>query len=275
MRIAERINLYRKLLRRVGLPGTVRYFLLKKCPWALASRGDVGKSTPRTLVVRGYPGPIWVRPQTSDRWVFDQVFLEGEYDCLSPADLGGGGPRLIVDCGANVGYASVFFLRRFPDSRVIAVEPDPGNFEVCRRNLAPFGDRATALCSAIWSHSTGLSLRREPGEMNEWGVKVVEATSGQEADLQATSISALLEESGFAEIALLKLDIEGAEAIVFSGDCDWLGRVRNIVIELHSEACRQSFFNALGAYQYDLSTSGELTVCTKIRPAPIGTPLHP
>jgi hypothetical protein len=100
-------------------------------------------------------------------------------------------------------------------------------------------------------------------------------TPGQAADLQATSIPALLEESGFAEIDLLKLDIEGAEAVLFSGDCDWLGRVRNIVIELHGEACRQSFFDALSSYQYDLTTSGELTVCTRIRPAPMGTPSHP
>lgn len=275
MRIAEKIDQYRTLRRRLGLPGALRYLLMKKYPRTLARTDGAMGYTPRPLTIRGYPGPVWARPHTSDRWVFDQVFLAGEYDCLDRADFESGGPRLIVDCGANVGYASVLFLRRFPDARVIAVEPDPGNFEVCRRNLAPFGDRASALCSAIWSHPTGISIQREPGEMHEWGVKVVEVKPGQKADLQATSLPVLLEESGFAGIDLLKLDIEGAEATLFSGDCDWLGRVRNIVIELHGEACRQSFFDALGAYQYDLTTSGELTVCTTIRPAPMGTPLHP
>ena len=35
-------------------------------------------------------------------------------------------------------------------------------------------------------------------------------------------------------IDLMKIDVEGAEADIFSTDARWLDRVRNLVIELHS-----------------------------------------
>jgi hypothetical protein len=45
--------------------------------------------------------------------------------------------------------------------------------------------------------------------------------------------------SGFAQVDLMKIDIEGAETTVFRIDVsNWLGRVRNICIELHGQACR-------------------------------------
>ena len=77
--------------------------------------------------------PLYCRPGTSDLEVFRQVFMERQYACLGAAPS----PRLIVDCGANVGYSSAYFLSRFPDAKLIAVEPDSGNFQMLQRNLAP------------------------------------------------------------------------------------------------------------------------------------------
>src|SRR5262245_36683006 len=57
-----------------------------------------------------YPYPIGVRNGTSDYGTMLQVFREKQYtDCESIRD-----PKLIVDFGANVGYASIYFLNAFP-----------------------------------------------------------------------------------------------------------------------------------------------------------------
>ena len=64
----------------------------------------------------------------------------------------------ILDLGANVGFASAYFLNCFPESRILAVEPDEGNVEMCRTNLEPYGERAQVLHGAVWSHNTRLSL---------------------------------------------------------------------------------------------------------------------
>src|SRR5262245_9783341 len=72
--------------------------------------------------------PLFVRRGSSDLSVFDQIFIQREYACLD--DLTG--VRLIIDCGANVGYSSAYLLSRHPNSRIIAVESDPENFAMLR-----------------------------------------------------------------------------------------------------------------------------------------------
>ena len=47
-------------------------------------------------------------------------------------------PR-IVDCGANIGLASLFFKKEFPKAQVIAVEADPGIFNYLSENVASSG----------------------------------------------------------------------------------------------------------------------------------------
>src|SRR4051794_1732111 len=67
--------------------------------------------------------PLYCRPNTTDHAVFRQIFVDREYRCLDEVK----DAQLIIDCGANVGYSSAFFLSRFPKSHLVAVEPDPEN----------------------------------------------------------------------------------------------------------------------------------------------------
>src|SRR4051812_39387542 len=78
--------------------------------------------------------PLRCRKGSSDRDVFRQIFVEREYACLDDlSDV-----DLVLDCGANVGYSSAYFLDRFPTCHVIAVEPDPENYALLEENLAPY-----------------------------------------------------------------------------------------------------------------------------------------
>ena len=64
---------------------------------------------------------------------------------------------LIIDCGANIGCSSAYFLSRYPACRVIAVEADAENCAELRRNLAPCdGTRAEVLQAGIWPHPAQL-----------------------------------------------------------------------------------------------------------------------
>jgi FkbM family methyltransferase len=263
LKLRNKLAYFRDFRRHVGASATLRYHVMRKVARVSARLGLDSRAWVSRLRIRGYPHPVRMRPGTSDVHAFHQIFIAREYDCLGEVDVGGGGPVLIVDCGANVGYASVYFLNKFQQAHVIAVEADRGNFEICRQNLAPFGARATVIHSAIWSHRAALKLRKEGGRETEWGIRVEEVDPG-DADMEGTSIAAILDESGFLAIDVLKIDIEGAEAAVFAGDHGWLASVKNIVIELHGENCTRSFFDAMVRYQFDLSTSGELTVCRNI-----------
>ena len=117
-----------------------------------------------------------VRSGTSDLDVFSQIFLHREYRCLDAL----GDVDTVIDCGANVGYASIYFLSRFPNSIVVAVEPDPGNFAALQANLVPYGSRARAVHSGVWSESVGLVMNDvEYRDGREWARQVRPARAGE------------------------------------------------------------------------------------------------
>ena len=211
--------------------------------------------------------PVWCRPRSSDLNVFVQVFVDLEYACVDEVV----DPKLIIDCGANVGYASAYFLSKFPDARLIAIEPDPDNARWCRLNLEPFGDRATVIESGIWSHAVGLVVETNHGDGMQWARQVREVRPGETSDLTATDLATILDESGLDTISILKVDIEGSEAVIFSTNYErWLDRVENIAIELHGEECERIFHEAVGDQAFEFSRSGELHFGARHpRPSPV------
>jgi FkbM family methyltransferase len=240
--------------RAIGIINTFTYIWKTKALNKLKSR-TAGSYCLGTLNVRGLAHPVVFRYGSSDISVFKQIFVEDEYSPLRPSvDI-----RLILDCGANVGYSSCYFLSRFPAARVIAIEPDPRNFEVIERNLRPYGDRVQLVRGGIWSRKAKLKVcTGEFGDGREWATIVRECKDGEEPDVEAVDIGTLLDESGLDRIDILKIDIEGSEREVFSRDYEtWLDKVHTFIIELHGSECEDAFVRALGPVDY--FKQGELT----------------
>lgn len=209
--------------------------------------------------------PVSIRSHTSDLDVFCQIFIEQEYACLKNKI----NPDLIIDCGANVGFSSAYFLSAFPESRVIAVEPDLSNYHAAKRNLQPYGDRAQILNAGIWSRCAGLGLRNDRYRDGRQSSRQVEEIDPSEPGaIRGVDIPYLLSISGKDRISLLKMDIEGAEAKVFAREANpgaWIHLVDAIVIELHDDSvfgpCSEIFYEGVKERGFEYSVSGELTVC--------------
>ena len=67
--------------------------------------------------MKGYKHPIFIRSNSTDISNFHEIF---NIEFPLPNNLN---PKFIIDAGANVGYASIFFLNKYPKASVIAVEP--------------------------------------------------------------------------------------------------------------------------------------------------------
>jgi len=106
-----------------------------------------------------------------------------------------------------------------------------------KENLQPYGDRAVVIQAGVWSHPTELKISEVPyRDGGKWAVQVVENSDRQEGGIRAIDIGSLLKDSDFQRVSILKMDIEGAEVIVFSKNYEyWLSRVDNIVVELHDD----------------------------------------
>lgn len=218
-----------------------------------------------SLKPRGVRHPLAVRlAGSSDIDVFSQIFREEEYAPLLDIAT----PRTILDLGANIGCSSAYFLNRFPQARVIAVEPDPRNVALCRRNLAPYGDRAMVIHGAVWPENGTLELMdNESGDEREWGVQV-RATDRPDAPraIPAYDIATLCDLAGAPSIDILKIDIERSEIELFARRTEtWLARINNICIELHGPDCEAVFLRALDGFEYRAQKSGELTLCRGLK----------
>lgn len=209
--------------------------------------------------------PLWGRHGTSDFEAYRQVFMRDAYSHVASLP----NVRLVIDGGANVGYASAFFLSSFPDARVIAVEPDRSNFRMLERNLRPYGDRARLVRGAIWPRDMGLVLsetRYRDGR--EWACQVREPISGERPQFRGFTIDSLRALAGYERVSLLKLDIEGAEAELFSGDVhSWLVHVDAIAIELHDDTVfgpsSEIFFGAIADQAFVVERHGEHVACRR------------
>lgn len=148
--------------RSVGrlAPGSILLFL-----WLKSGRGERGDC--HALFLRGQLDPVWVRAKSSDIAVFQQIFFKEEY---SQVDLHS--PLWIMNAGANIGMASLYFLLRYPTSKLIAIEPSPSNYSIMRKNLAPYAARCILIQGAVWKESANLSLQFEDVPNAEWAVQV-------------------------------------------------------------------------------------------------------
>lgn len=87
---------------------------------------------------------------------------------------------------------------------------------------------------------------------------------GEQPDVKAVSVGQLLADSGLDRISILKMDIERSEIQVFKDSyVEWLDKCDVIVIELHDQVCEEVFHCAIGHGTFDISRSGELTVCIR------------
>ena len=190
-------------------------------------------ATRLSVVVPGTGYEVMLRLGTSDSDTFEQIFIAGDYDSPNLPD----NAATIVDLGANIGLATVFFGLRFPQARILAVEPDAGNAAVLATNTAALGDRVRVCRAAVWVTDGIVNLHTESTDgttLGAWGIQVSDRIEGRSGTVTCRTLPTLLRQAGIETVDILKVDIERAERELFShGAADWLSNVNLIVIETH------------------------------------------
>jgi len=204
----------------------------------------VARSCRGHLKTLSLPSPlssITVRGGTSDWHVVNQIFVQEHYHFPSVHH----GPKLILDCGANIGASALYFHSQFPKAIIYAIEPDESNFDLLTRNTKEIAN-IRGVNAAVWGDDVAVEIVDPATPPSERSVR---AARNSDSALAGHTVETLLASSGFDRIGLLKLDVQGAEREIFSSDhLEWLGRTDVIMIELHDfilRGCSQAFYNAL------------------------------
>jgi FkbM family methyltransferase len=224
-----------------GIRSHYRMFGLRGVLFVARSR-LLGKQYGIQVVTQGITHPIHLRLRTSDVSVFEEVILNSEYEIKYAADR----PKIIIDAGANIGLTAVFFANRFPEARIIAIEPEPSNFEVLLKNVAEYPN-IMPVRAALWGEDACISLI-DPG-VGSWGFRASKNTApcAEKDSTQGLTMNSILTKYQIDHIDILKIDIEGSEKEVFEHAEDWIDRVDVIMVELHDrfkEGCSQSVYSA-------------------------------
>ena len=207
--------------------------------------------------VPGVKEPILLREDTSDVAIFDQVFLDGDYDIGFKFQ-----PQTIVDAGANIGLFSIIMKNRFPGAKIICIEPDKSNYDTLTKNLSGYAN-VDLVQAGLWNSITKLELvdRYKAGH----SALTVKENAAQ-GTIPSVTVTSLMETFGLKSIDVLKMDIETCEKEVFQKNYEeWLPGVRMIIIELHDwlePGCSAVFFNAIDKMygNYSCSMNGENTI---------------
>lgn len=192
--------------------------------------------------------PFELRDNESDKAIFFQVFYEKQYDLYG---IEFPEARKIIDGGANIGCASVYFSIRFPQAKILAIEPEKNNFSLLTKNVEPYKN-INCIQAGIWDKNENLSITNPEGGAAEF---MFDNKAGHDDMIKGMTIQSLLDLQQWNEVDILKLDIEGAEKEVFAAtDLSWLKKVKLLIIELHDrykKDCTKTVFEALRAFDYD------------------------
>jgi FkbM family methyltransferase len=166
--------------------------------------------------------PILCRVGTTDSAVVRDTF-GGLYQ-LPPRSIKN--IRQILDLGSNIGATMVHYGHLFPNSRILGVELDRGNYDLSLQNTCHLGDRCKVLWGGVWK--TDGEVRYQGSE--KWGFHISPESEGISAP--AFSMSTILKQV-VGPVDFMKMDIEGAEQELLKQASEWVDRVRCMKIEIH------------------------------------------
>ena len=188
----------------------------------------LAKITGRRQVVRfrhpRVPHPVYVRVPSSDVRLFKGIIVRGEYGYAPLPETA----EAIIDAGANTGLATAFFAARYPRAKIVALEPDAGNFAMLQKNTKSCAN-VIAERAALWNEEKTLRLSN-PGR-GEWGFTVGETGEGE--TVPAVTVDGIMNRHNIGRVSILKVDIEGAELEVFANSPPWIERADSVIVETH------------------------------------------
>ena len=189
---------------------------------------------------------IFLRTYAGDLDIFYEIFYKKAYAFSFSKNA-----EMIMDAGANIGLATIYFLNQFPDCKVISVEPDPTNVEVFKKNLAvEIKKQKIFLVEGAIGLTDGFAFMSSA--VLKYNSKILEDQKSfvEKIDVKVISMNNFFKQYSIDKIDILKIDIEGSEIQLFTDDVKWLERVKEIVMEVHSARAYHVCTKALLDYNF-------------------------
>ena len=182
------------------------------------------------LSFEGKPFDLWMEDRTGLA-AFEEVFIRGEYSVDVREQ------HTVVDAGANIGVASVYFCLRYPNARLYAIEPNPNVLENLKQNLKAFPRASVHQCAFTDKDGT-IDLHVHP--TSSIASSLYSRTKEEHVvSVPSRTFDTFRNEQGIGTAGLFKFDIEGAEDKMLRSIKD-INVVRCYVGEIHPDLMETS-----------------------------------
>jgi FkbM family methyltransferase len=168
--------------------------------------------------------------------------------------------EIVVDVGAHIGLYSLIAAKKVGASgKVIAIEPDPENFRILRKNIVLNQSmNIDALECAAYSAKERLKLFLPELEQGRTIFNTVMQERGKTSvnflEVEANTLDNILESKNIKEVNWIKIDVEGAELEVLKGASKTLSSNKNttFVIEIHGSEIYGEVLGFLDRYNIEV-----------------------
>jgi FkbM family methyltransferase len=169
--------------------------------------------------------------------LYKEIFIKENYKCeLSDTPC-------IIDGGANIGLAVLYFKKHFPGAKIIAFEPNAESFECLKKNVELNKLNGVEIYQAALSDKEGTLTFYTSSDMPsaDVGASAVKGHvdhyhSDKGKIIEVTVPCKNLSPFMHSRVDLLKLDIEGSEGMVIKEIADHFSKVDNLIMEYHYQA---------------------------------------
>lgn len=182
---------------------------------------------------------------------------------------------VMLDLGAYVGYYTALFSHLYPQATIVAVEASPSIFNILKKNCLLNDIKNLTLINKVISDEDYSEVQfYEKHSMSTFLLEYltfllpnIDKEQLQKGIVQTVTIDKLVNTMNLEEISLLKIDIEGAEALALEGAVHTLRmrKIKNMIIEYHSVENYNHIIEILQqvGYSYSVDTRYEIFKDTK------------
>lgn len=177
---------------------------------------------------------VYFSDYSSFRNLFIEIFILGQYYFKTAAS----NPS-IIDCGANMGMSVLFFKFLYPNSRILAFEPDRDSFALLKANIGRNSLNHVTMRNTALLDKKGDAIFYV--NISNSSVNTAVGAIFKKEDILIERVkSEMLSEFIHDTVDFLKIDVEGAEDIIMQElvEKNVLRLVKDMVIEYHPYLCK-------------------------------------
>ena len=144
----------------------------------------------------------------------------------------------VIDIGAHIGRYTITSSKQVGKSgKVVAIEADPDNFQLLKRNIALNNlTNVLPLNYAVFSTRTRMKLYEQSASAKYNSLMLARAAESKNyVEVNADTLDNILKQNGVNQVNWIKIDVEGAEFEVLKGSTEMLsGENVSLFVEIHN-----------------------------------------